>query len=111
MYHGAHTAYVPHVGICLAYEIGTAGHYAGRAGYVAAVTVDTAGLTVREVGSYDRGADAAPGDDGDTMGADVLVYTDEDPHGHAHQTMRIMTPRALAAMTTHWVVDCSTDSE
>jgi hypothetical protein len=110
MYHGAHTNFALHPGICLTDDVRTAQAYARR-GFVAGVVVDLAGLTVQAVEGYNRDADVAPGDDGDSRGADVLVYTDEDPDGREHQTWRLMTPSAIARVSAAWAVSADWAAE
>ena len=64
---------------------------------------DTRGLSVLEVKDYDRERNTAPGDDDldeyEDAGVDVLVYQDESPDGREHETIRLVSPRAVAALT------------
>ncbi len=105
LHHGAHARFALHLGLCLAEERSTARRYAGRSEIVAEVDLDIAGLTVERVAAYDRNANDAAGDTEADLtalaarGVDVLVYGDEDPHGQSHETYRIVSARALAALT------------
>lgn len=104
MYHGAHTRFALHIGLCLTDDASSASTYAAN-GQVATLDLDFSGLVVKEAAGYDRESDVAPGDDGATAAADVLVYDDEDAHGRCHRTWRIMSAKALAALRTVRVDD------
>jgi len=98
LYHGAHTKFAKHVGLCLTDDLESAMAYAaqGSHGTVATVTLELEGIEVLEVKGYDRDANEAPGDRGELSGADVVVYSDEDPRGMPHKTWRLMSQLALA---------------
>jgi len=107
LYHGAHTKFTPHVGICLTDDPDAARAYAqqGSSGEIAQVHLDLSNLHVYDVEGYDRDSNDAPGDDGQTIdGADVLVYQDEDEMGRQHMTWRLMSPDAVKAMHVEQVV-------
>lgn len=105
LHHGTSTElnFALHTGVCLAGEY-NAQRYADDAvvrgdAVVYTVEIDLDGLTVIDAGEWDRDAQCAPGDDGNDMGADVLIFEDEDRSGDTHTTWRLMTPEALAAAT------------
>ena len=99
LYHGAHTAYTVHIGQCYTDDKDCAKAYADG-GQLATVEINTDGLSVVEVAAYDRDEDFAYGDDRrNPIGCDVAVYDDEDIHGNALVTYRLMTAAALAAVT------------
>jgi hypothetical protein len=113
MYHGAHTRFALHVGQCFTDSAASAARYAGTRGTIAAVTIDFDGLVVVEVDGYDHDSNTAAGDDGDAQGADVLVYDDADESGRWHRTWRMMTARAVSAVTVDKTVavdDIESDS-
>lgn len=97
-YHGSHRLnQVIHHGICLTDDERTAREYAGDDGHVLVVEVDEDGLDIAEVEGYDHDVNTAPGDDGDAQGHDALRYDDEDERGREHETLRLMSVRALAS--------------
>ncbi len=97
MYHGAHTKFQLHVGLCLTDNRDTASNYADR-GELATVEINMAALRVlRSAVGYDRETNIAPGDSGETYDADVLTYDDEDEYGRQHITYRLLTARSLDA--------------
>ena len=95
LHHGAHTEYVLHVGQCYTDDERSAEIYA-NGGSVATIEIDLSDLIVVEVEDYDHDDNMAPGDDGKTRGADVLIYQDEDERGRTHTTYRLMTRAAVA---------------
>lgn len=100
LFHGAHTAYVPHVGQCYTPDERAAEIYAdhGR-GVISEVKLDLTGLRVVEVEPYDWDADEAPGDRRrQRYKADVIVYQDATETGREHLTYRLMSKRAVAAI-------------
>lgn len=108
MYHGKDGDLVLHEGICFTDDEDIAANYAvylsaGTAVHV--VAIDLSGLSVVEVDGYDRDENVAPGDGGDTYGADVIIFDDEAVNGQAHRTWRLMTPAALAAVTVTGCLD------
>lgn len=102
MYHGNTGSLELHPGLCLTDEDAIAAAYGEYGGgnpddaVVHEVTIDLDGLAVVKVDGFDRDTNEAPGDDHTWDGADVIVFTDEDPRGNAHTTWRLMTPAALA---------------
>lgn len=115
-HHGTHHTSLPLVsGLCLAVGGSDDGYtaaseYAKRSGgeYVFEVSIDLAGLTVREV-EVDAAALLRTGDDypGDSAreraaliaeGVDAIAFADECC-GRAHRTLRLISDRALAAVT------------
>ncbi len=107
MYHGTSSATLPvHAGLCLTGDRDHAADYAAACygtRYIHEVAIDLTGLTVRDLDAgYDRDANDAPADadPADFPGADVIVFADETPAGHRHTTWRLLTPAALAAITT-----------
>lgn len=100
LYHGAHTRFSLHVGQCFTDRLASAVVYQGSCGYLAEVAINLDGLTVVSVESYDRDTNTAVGDSAaDVATADIVEYDDEDERGCRHRTWRIMTERALAAVT------------
>lgn len=97
LYHGAHTQFALHEGICLTDDASSAKRYAEEHGEVAIVDVDLVGLRVVQVEGYDKDDNWAPGDDGNEWEADVLIYDDADWSGWEHVTWRLMTPEAIDA--------------
>lgn len=104
LFHGAHTRFALHVGLCLTPDRGSAEQYADGSDIVVEVVLDLAGLTVVEVEGYDWDLDDAPGDDlsrladwGVPPGTDVIRFADADQTGTEHDTYRLLTERALAA--------------
>jgi len=104
LHHGAHTAYIAHVGQCYVDDDEIAADYATERGVVATVEIDLGALTVEHCEGYDHDANEAPADDAGyrraaaARGIDVLVYDDEDQHGRQHTCYRLVSDRALAAL-------------
>lgn len=102
IYHGAHTAYVAHIGQCYTTDRDAADAYARRSGIVVEASIDLAGLVVADVDGYNRDEDESPGDRGigewAALGIDVIRYEDEDERGRAHDCIRIISDRALSAI-------------
>lgn len=97
-WHGNHEGTLTlHVGLCLTDDDEAARHY-GRRGFVHRAELNLAGLTVLDIDGYDHDANAAPGDHGEDYGADVIVFWDETDCARRHETWRLMTPAALAAL-------------
>lgn len=96
MFHGAHTRFTTHRGLCLTDDIAAALVYADEHGTIAHAEVDFGGLRVVEVDGYNHDANVAIGDDGNDHGADVLVFGDEDASGRQHTTWRLMSDAAVA---------------
>lgn len=109
-FHGASTEATIHSGICLTDDIDAAGRY-GRT--VTVVEIDTTALrTLTRLECtelVDRDEQTFPGDDGDNLGADYLVFGDEDEQGRPHETVRLMTPATLALATIVCTVEVDSD--
>jgi hypothetical protein len=105
LYHGSTTEPTPRIGMCLTDCDRIASSYAGwrtgQGGVVSELEIDLSGLTVVEVDGYDRDSDEAPGDIsyGAELDADVIVYQDESPRGRSNTTWRLVSARAVAAVT------------
>lgn len=108
LYHGSHRGeLVLHLGLCLTSDEDAARVYGGYDDEnVYGLTLDLTGLTVLHVDTdddaYDRDEQRWPGDDNDPTcygDADVIVYDDEDECGNRHDTYRLLTPAALAAIS------------
>jgi hypothetical protein len=107
MFHGTSSAGLPlHEGLCLAEDDERAWDYArcafGDIRYVHRAELDLDGLTVLELDEgYQRDGNVAPADldPAGFPGTDVIVFDDETPHGRYHVTYRLLTSRALAALT------------
>ena len=110
LYHGTHHADLPrHIGLSLTPDFSAAREYARvREGeWIHEVTLDLDGLTVEEI-EVDlracRDSDCWPGDsardlrDYAARGVDVIVF-DDCCHAQAHRTYRLVSERALAALT------------
>ena len=104
MYHGTRHSELPrHAGLCLCETAATARAYAGAEGTVYAVTIDDDLLSWDRVEGYDRDTDTAPADRRPAdlaaeLDVSAVWYTDEDPRGRAHDTLRLLTTDALAAI-------------
>jgi hypothetical protein len=100
LYHGAHTDFTLHTGICFTDSVMVAANYAGMNGEVGIIEADLSGLEVVDLGlGYNHDENVAAGDDGEDLGADVLIYDDEDINGRIHTTWRLMTEAAVAKVT------------
>lgn len=105
LYHGAHTAYSPHVGQCYTDDVDAARDYCqGESGTLATIEIELSGLVVVEVAGYDHDTDEAPADrDAEALaaelGADVIVYADETERARQHRTWRLLTQRAVDAVS------------
>lgn len=106
-YHGAGNTVELHPGICLTDSFRSAAGYAAdkNSGYddtpiVATIELDTTGLTVVELDeglAYDGDGNwIAPGDNG-TADADIVIFGDRGMSDETHETIRLMTPAAVAA--------------
>lgn len=105
-YHGSHNLNVTlHNGICLTDDEDVARTYAGYDGHVLAIEVDEHSLNILDCEGYDHDENTAPGDDGDSRGADALRYEDEDEMGREHMTLRLMSEYALSAAKIIEVVE------
>jgi hypothetical protein len=110
LYHGTHHEDLPlHPGLSLTPDFSAAREYARVRGgeWIHEVTIDLEGLTLEEV-EVDvrecRDSDCWPGDSAREVaglaarGVDVIVF-DDVCHAAAHRTYRIISQRALAAIT------------
>jgi len=107
LYHGSHKGVMAlHLGLCLTESDRVAEHYAGMSGSVTTVELDWTDLVIEACEGYDHDTNSCPADDEDYQaaardrGVDVLVYEDEDEHGAQHECYRLVSARALAAITT-----------
>lgn len=108
LYHGAHTRFALHVGQCFAPDERSAESYADGSGIVAEIDLSLDGLDVWEVDGYDWDTDTAPGDSLDSLAeyglpidgsVDVIIYDDADQYGRRHKTYRLLSERAVAAVS------------
>lgn len=108
LYHGTHKSDLPrHAGLCLAETAQIARDYAGEDGDVYEVLVDDDMLSWEHLGSWDRDEAVAPGDSAESRTAIVaehdvcsIWYRDESPMQRAHDTLRLLTEDALAAIVS-----------
>ena len=100
-YHGTRREMAIYAGICLTSSERSAKTY----GAVHEVGLDLDGLVVRDVDGYDRERNEARADSAADLaalvadGVDALIYEDEDEHGRQHDCIRLISARALAAIT------------
>lgn len=106
LYHGAHTRFALHLGQCWTPSERSARTYAGRREIVACAELDLSDLSIYECEGYDRDEDDAPGDSPASLAlwgipedADVIIYEDEDENGRAHTTYRLLSQRAIDALS------------
>lgn len=102
LYHGAHTRFALHVGLCLTDDRSSAETYRQGKGELAEVELDLTGLCVLDLDEgYNRDEDEAPADrDPSEFDCDVIVYDDEDLRGRPHRTWRLVSDRAVDAVTS-----------
>lgn len=106
LYHGTRKSDLPrHAGLCLAETALIARDYAGDDGDVYEVTVDDDVLSWDRVAGYDHDTDTAPADRrpadlANELGVDAVWYADESPMQRAHDTLRLLTEDALAAIVS-----------
>lgn len=113
MLHGTRRPLTPHIGLCLTDDEAAADAYAEgnpaarRSGEPVVHRVELAltGLRVMEARSFVEGSRDACGDtEGEIKQlqrrrVDVVVFEDEAPGGCRHRTWRIVSKRALKALT------------
>lgn len=109
-FHGSTGTAALHTGLCLTDDIEAAGRY-GRTVTVVDIDIDTLRTLTRLECTelVDRDAQTFPGDDGDNLDADYLVFGDEDEQGRPHETVRLMTAAALALVTVSATVTVDSD--
>ena len=103
LFHSTSSAFTAHIGLCLTDS--TRAVYGTRR-YEVELTLS--GLTVRrvEVSTQDRDDNNWPGDTTTSLKAlaadeiDVVVYADEDDQGRQHNTYRLVTAAAVAAVAS-----------
>lgn len=104
LYHGGEEL-VKHSGLCLCELANIAEQYAAQqGGQVWEMTADLAGLTVLEVSVSQEDLDnnEYPGDRAEqreayiAQGVDVIRFADQTDRGYSHQTLRFISPAALA---------------
>jgi hypothetical protein len=121
MFHGNADELALHPGLCLA-DDDAARDYAGYAssseGRVHEVELDLDVLTIVELEQgHDWDSNTAPGDGGeeyrDESGnlADIIVFADGTACGRRHETWRLMTGKALGALTVTGCEKISEDDE
>lgn len=104
MFHGTSRSEFPcHAGLCLCETAKVARDYAGEDGIVYAVTIDEDALSWDRIDGYDRDTDTAPADRAPAalaaeLDVDAVWYADETITGRAHDTLRLLTTEALAAI-------------
>lgn len=103
MYHGTRNQdWTAHIGACLTTREESAQVYATQRGQVVEVDLDMSDLEVVEVEGYDRNTNEARGDraaDIAEIEADVIVYQDEDEMGRSHDCYRLVSAKAVAAVS------------
>lgn len=105
-YHGSRNGLTLHEGVCLVNREDVAESYA-RGGDVVAVDVALSGLVVEDVDVTDEMRDEVeyPGDRAEdraaflARGVDAIIYDDETETGRQHRCLRLLSPRALAAVS------------
>jgi hypothetical protein len=89
--------------MCLTDDRDVAESYA-KGNVLAEVSLDLGSLNVVRVDGYDRVSNRAPGDRASEIkayalqGIDVILYSDEDESGRAHETWRLVSERAAQAL-------------
>lgn len=105
-YHGSYSATEIHTGLCLTDNIEAAATY----GPIITTITLTGDLTSLECSDLiDRDAQVWPGDNGDSLGHDILTYIDEDQNGRPHYTIRLMTAQALTSATIGAIIQRDSD--
>lgn len=108
LFHGSRSKFTAHVGICLTDDRSAAADYAqgmGACGDVTTVNLSFAGLRVLKARRFDEGSRDACGDTTAEIAAlqkrrvDVVEFEDEAPGGRRHMTWRVITKKALKALT------------
>ena len=104
-YHGSDTAITPRAGTCLTEDADTAANYAVEKNggtTITEIVLDTDGLDGQEVDyDYDGGEPIIP--PGCT--ADYAEYVDSDMWGRDHDSIMLLTDRAVAACTVAGTVE------
>jgi len=103
IYHGAHTKYEMHLGQCYTGDESSARSYADG-GILTTCELELRGLSTYEDVPYDRDDNSHPSDwekyrNKMAKKYDVLIYSDEDPSGQPHETIRLLTKRAIKHLT------------
>ena len=105
-YHGTNGELDLHSGLCLTPSAESAAHYGDT---VYAIEIDTDSLRVDRLYFTDEEMRTMlddqefPADDDSEReqmiadGIDCIIYADSDPHGHDHDTLRVLSPAAIAA--------------
>lgn len=108
LYHGANTGkFTAHIGLCLVRDQDIARSYTRRDGVVYEVALDLGPLEVVEVDVSRENIDNNnwPGDTAEgcaafaASGADVIRYIDMTESGTTHTTYRLVSERAVAAVS------------
>lgn len=107
LYHGSHKneTLVAHVGLCLTDREEVAQVYAGSQGWLHVVAIDLGSMVVEECDGYDHDSNSCPADDvsfclaAAARGVDVLAYQDEDERGRRHVCYRLVSDKAISALS------------
>lgn len=108
LFHGSRHSFTPYVGLCLTDDRDAAADYAqgmGVCGDVTTVNLAFAGLRVLKARRFEQGSRDACGDSAEEIArlqkrrVDVVEFEDEAPGGRRHMTWRIISKKALAALT------------
>lgn len=105
LYHGSNKPFAAHVGLCLTDDQYAARDYAPR-GTLTTVEFVPFGLVVERARSFGEAGDDGCCDSARETrryrrrGVDVVEYQDQSPDGRTHRTWRLISRRALRAITT-----------
>lgn len=107
MFHGSTRGFTAHIGVCLTDDQAAAWDYAVRGikpGQLVTVDLQLHGLRVEKGRPFEDGADAC-GDSAAEVkrlrrrGVDVVEFTDQSPGGRQHRTWRLISRKALRAVS------------
>lgn len=108
LYHGSSKGFTAHIGLCLTDDSAAAWEYAvrsGRPGTLTTVELSTFGLKIAKGRDFGEGSGDACGDTPAEIkrlrrrGVDVVEYMDEAPGGMRHRTWRLLSQKALRAVS------------
>ena len=112
-FHGTRNdEFAAHTGLCVTTDADAARRY-GRNGIMVELEIATCNLRIlaAQVSREDIDANNWPGDTAASIAAlvaqgyDAVTYLDMDGDGHAHPTLRLLTPAAVAAVTVVGIVE------